>query len=67
MDKDSQYYIIFTQAEGGGGDYFEFGYIYHGTNPDSNMEHGTGMTKAVVDNLPEITYVRVSHSFGFKM
>ena len=57
LEKDSQYYFIFTHVEGGGGDFAEFGFIYHGTDPEENMNHA-GFTKDTVSNIPEVNYVR---------
>ena len=44
LDASEQYYVNFHHFEGGGEDWAEFGFIFHGTDPDENMDHG-GFTK----------------------
>lgn len=50
LDSSKQYYVNFHHREGGGEDWAEFGYIYHGTDPDENMDFA-GFTKGNVFNL----------------
>jgi hypothetical protein len=55
LSADSQYQVIFHHSKGGGGDYSEFGFIYHGENADENMVHGP-FQKADVENMGELLY-----------
>ena len=55
LSADSQYQVILHHTEGGGGDYSEFGFIYHGENADENMVHGP-FQKADVTNMGELLY-----------
>ena len=49
LDSSEQYYVNFHHYEGGGEDWAEFGFIYHGSDPDENMDHG-GFTKGLLSN-----------------
>ena len=55
LSADSQYQVVLHHSEGGGGDYSEFGFIYHGENADENMVHGP-FQKADVTNMGELIY-----------
>ena len=55
LSADSQYQVILHHSEGGGGDFAEFGFIYHGEDADENMVHGP-FQKADVVNMGELLY-----------